>query len=80
MIAKKDLVLGSYYLGDHRRCTIAQWSGKEFLYIRNKFGNHFIDTANHPEDDDGYALFVPLRLVDQKLTEEEQEELLKTDH
>ena len=62
-IPKEDLEDGCYYLGEHRRATVAQWNAKEnkFTYNRYKFGNVFLDECNHFEDDDGFALFVPIR-------------------
>ena len=59
-IGKKDLIEGQYYIGDHRRANVAKWNGKEFIYNREKFGNVFEDKCNHFEDDDGFALFVPI--------------------
>jgi len=63
-IPKKDLIDGQVYIGQHRRCKIARWNGKDddFEYWRNKFGHHYIDTCNHFEDDDGFAMFVPIKL------------------
>ena len=77
-VAKKDLVDGEWYYGDHRNCNFAKWNQKEnqFNYIRYKFGNNYWDNCNHFEDDDGFALLVPLR----KATAEEikkQEDSLK---
>jgi len=62
-IPKEDLRDGWYYLGEHRRATVARWNGERevFEYWRWKFGNRFIDECNHFEDDDGFALFVPIR-------------------
>lgn len=59
----KDLLKdGAYYLGDHRRATVAQWRAAEgqFTYMRSKFGRVYEDYCNHFEDDDGYSLFVPI--------------------
>jgi len=63
-IPKKDLIDNQVYIGKHRRCTIAKWNAKDnhFEYWRNKFGGWFHDTCNHFEDDNGYALFVPIKL------------------
>ena len=68
-IPKGNLEDGAFYLGDHRRCKIGKWNETKnvFEYWRNKFGNHFIDKCNHFEDDDGFALFTPIK----KATEEE---------
>lgn len=60
-IAKKDLIVDQYYIGNHRRATVAKWDGKEFVYNREKFGNVYEDKCNHFEDDDSFALFVPIR-------------------
>jgi hypothetical protein len=59
-IPKKDLVEGQYYIGEHRNAQVAKWNGKEFVYMRTKFQNVYEDTCNHFEDDDGFALFVPI--------------------
>lgn len=50
------------------------WNEKEnkFDYVRYKFG-YYWDECNHFEDDDGFALFVPLR----KATDEERKNELK---
>jgi hypothetical protein len=60
-IAKKDLEVGSWYLGDTRNTTHARWNGTEFEYLRFKWGNSFLDTINHFEDDNDYAIFVPIK-------------------
>lgn len=60
-IAKENLVVGKIYIGDHRRTNCAKWTGKEFVYRRYKFGMVYDDYCNHFEDDDGFALFVPIR-------------------
>lgn len=62
-IQKKDLIDGKVYIGKHRRCNRARWNAKnnKFEYWRYKFG-FYLDECNHFEDDDGYALFVPIRL------------------
>ena len=61
-IPKKDLVHGRYYIGSHRRASVARWDAdkEKFIYWRYKFG-FYIDDCNHFEDDNGFALFVPIR-------------------
>jgi hypothetical protein len=59
-IGKNDLIEGQIYIGEHRRANVAKWNGKEFIYNRATFGNVFEDKCNHFEDDDGFALFVPI--------------------
>lgn len=68
-IQKKDLVDGQFYAGNHRNATIAKWDVEKnkFTYMRTKWGTTYEDYCNHFEDDDGYALFVPIRIA----TEEE---------
>jgi hypothetical protein len=61
-IAKKDLVIDQAYIGDHRNATVAKWDGKQFVYNRTKFNMVYEDKCNHFEDDDGFALFVPIRI------------------
>jgi hypothetical protein len=63
-IPKKDLIHGQVYIGNHRNGTIAMWNQdlNKFEYWRTKCGSRFTDTCNHFEDDDGFALFVPIRL------------------
>jgi len=64
-IMKKDLIDGEFYIGEHRNCTLAKWNADEnkFIYKRYKFGATFDDYCNHFEDDDGFALFVPIRIA-----------------
>lgn len=67
-IPKKDLINGQVYVGRHRICTYAKWNKEKnvFEYWRYKFGATFIDTCNHFEDDNNFALFVPIKLGDEK--------------
>jgi hypothetical protein len=67
-IRKADLIDGAFYLGDHRRGRIARWNDEknQFEYWRHKFSAVYIDTCNHFEDDDSFALFVPIRQVSQE--------------
>ena len=63
-ISKKDLIVGKTYIGDCRNASEATWKGKVFVYKRYKFGYEYEEEINHFEDDDGYDLFVPLKLKD----------------
>lgn len=69
MVAKKDLVDGKYYAGDCRNASVARWNAAKnlFDYQRRKWGEYFVDTIEHPEDDDGYDVFVPVGEVEPKL-------------
>ena len=65
MIPKKDLVSGRSYIGSCRNANIAEWDGKKqvFYYLRTKFGDTFAESIKHPEDDDGYDIFVPVEEI-----------------
>ena len=63
-IPKKNLKIGQWYIGDTRNAERAMWDGKEFIYERCKWNSWFKDEVNHFEDDDGYALFVPIKEID----------------
>jgi len=64
-IAKKDLIDGATYRGKTRNATIAMWDEKnaDFIHYRYSFGDKYRDKVNHFEDDNGYALFVPIKLL-----------------
>lgn len=67
-IPKVDLIDGQCYIGNHRNATIAKWDAENnvFVYWRHKFNSIFEDQCNHFEDDNKYALFVPIRLSTQE--------------
>ena len=73
-IPKEQLIDSHWYYGDYRNSEFGKWNTEEqkFYIIRYKFGNYW-DKCNHFQDDDRYALFVPLREV----TSEEMEEIDK---
>lgn len=66
MIAKADLVDGASYLGRCRNASVAKWNAttEKFTYIRTKFGSSFEEDIVHPENDEGYDIFVPIRAVE----------------
>ena len=66
-IPKTDLIDGQCYVGDYRNARIGKWNAKEnvFEHWRYKFGFR-LDTCNHFEDDNGFALFVPIGLATQE--------------
>lgn len=61
-IPKKDLIIGATYIGSCRNSTEAVWNGSYFIYNRCKFGTTYEDRVNHFEDDNGYDLFIPLKI------------------
>ena len=73
-IPKKDLIDGQVYIGRHRNANIQRWNAEKnkFDHMRYKFG-WMKDECNHFEDDDGFALFVPIKLG----TEDDWNERLK---
>lgn len=65
MIAKENLITDKLYEGHCRNATTARWTGTEFEYMRFKFDSVYPECAYHPEDDDGYDIFVPIKGVDE---------------
>lgn len=66
MIRKEDLIDGKTYFGRSRNASEAVWhkDKNRFTYIRTKFGASFKEDINHPEDDNEFDLFVPIRLIE----------------
>lgn len=65
-IPKDKLIVGKTYIGDCRNAREAVWDGEKFTYMRTKLGSTYPETINHFQDDDGYDLFVPLKIKDEK--------------
>lgn len=61
IIRKEDLVNGVLYFGECRNADIAYWSKdlNKFIYKREKFGQKFFETIEHPEDENGFDVFIP---------------------
>ena len=70
-IPKADLVDNQFYFGEYRNANVGKWIAEKnvFEHWRYKFGFR-IDECNHFEDDDGFALFVPIRLANEAEIEE----------
>jgi hypothetical protein len=66
-IPKKDLEDGVWYYGDYRNANLGKWDAvkNEFGHWRYKFGFMW-DTCKHFEDDNMFALFVPLRKANEE--------------
>lgn len=62
-IPKSELVKGEIYQGECRNSEDARWNGKKFVYKRCKFGDVFDEEINHFEDDDGYDVFIPMKII-----------------
>ena len=61
-IPKEELIVGETYIGDCRNASEAVWNGKVFTYMRKKFGYTYPEDINHFEDDNGYDLFIPIKI------------------
>lgn len=61
-IPKSELVIGKTYIGSCRNASEATWNGEKFEYKRYKFGAWQDATINHFEDDNGYDLFIPIKI------------------
>lgn len=61
-IPKEQLIKNETYIGDCRNASEAVWNGKKFTYMRTKFGTTYPEDINHFQDDDGYDVFVPIKL------------------
>lgn len=64
MIRKECLKVGASYKGYCRNSNVAKWNGESFEYDRSKFGSVYTDTVKHPQDDDGFDVFVPISMLD----------------
>jgi len=66
-IPKDRLIDGVWYYGEYRNSKFGKWDAtkQEFGLWRYKFGWRW-DTCNHFQDDNGFALFVPLRVANEE--------------
>ena len=58
------LEVGKTYIGHCRNAHEAVWMGDHFVYQRYKFGFTFPEKINHFQNDNGYDLFLPIKLKD----------------
>jgi hypothetical protein len=67
IIARADLVDGAYYEGRCRNATVARWNAERgvFIHWRTKFANVFLEAIKHPEDEQHFDVFVPIRRLDE---------------
>jgi hypothetical protein len=68
-IPKDQLVDGEFYYGRHRCTNYGQWNAKDqvFNYWKLEMFGYCWDRCNHFEDDDHYALFVPIAVTSRQL-------------
>ena len=57
-----QLEVGKTYIGECRNASEAVWLGDKFEYQRYKFGCRFPEKINHFQNDDGYDVFVPIKV------------------
>jgi hypothetical protein len=57
-----NLEVGKTYVGFCRNASEAIWQGEKFVYQRYKWGTTYPEEINHFQNDDGYDVFVPVRL------------------
>lgn len=58
----EKLEVGSVYVGFCRNASEAEWRGDKFVYRRTKFGYTYDEEINHFQHDDGYDVFVPIKI------------------
>ena len=64
-IPKTQLINGRYYYGAFRCGNYARWNVEKQMFEYRDFGwNDGIHTIHHFEDDNRYATFVPIKLLD----------------
>lgn len=63
MIPRNQLQDGIRYVGYCRNASVATWNAEQgkFVYDRHKFGSVFKEEIVHPEDDEGFDIFVPVK-------------------
>lgn len=59
IIPKSQLKHGAYYRGRCRNATVARWNGEDqkFYYWREKFGQTYVVSIRHIEDDNVFDAF-----------------------
>jgi len=66
-IPKKLLRKGEYYVGTCRNAQIARWDGEKFHHWRSKWGNMFVETIKHREDDEVFDVFDAWQRINNEL-------------
>jgi hypothetical protein len=61
-----QLEVGKTYIGECRNAGEAVWLGDKFEYQRYKFGFTFPEKINHFQNDDGYDVFVPIKVKEEQ--------------
>lgn len=61
-IPLNELEVGKTYVGFCRNASEAIWKGNKFVYKRTKWGNTYDEEINHFQNDDGFDVFVPVKI------------------
>lgn len=56
------LEVGKTYIGFCRNASEATWQGEKFIYKRTKWGFVYDEKINHFQNDDGFDVFVPIKI------------------
>jgi hypothetical protein len=66
MIAIGELEDGAHYYGTCRNAKVAVWclAIRKFIYWRHKFGARFAESIEHPQNDNGFDLFIPIQRIE----------------
>lgn len=59
------LEVGKTYIGTCRNASEAIWQGDHFVYQRSKFGYTYTEKINHFQNDDGFDVFVPIKVKEE---------------
>ena len=62
-IPKKDLIIGQDYYGNYRNSDKGIWNGEKFECKIFSMGQNIIEKCFHFEDDNGFALFIPIKKI-----------------
>lgn len=63
-IKKNDLIVGQYYKCDARNFDVGKWNGKEFEYMRYKWGEVFPAVEYHYDDGAPYGTVKPFKIAE----------------
>jgi hypothetical protein len=69
-IPLNQLEIGKTYIGSCRNASEAVWQGEKFIYQRHKFGFTFPEEINHFQNDNGFDVFVPIKIKEDVKNEE----------
>ena len=61
-IPLQNMNIGETYIGFCRNSSEAIWQGDHFIYQRTKFGITFPEKINHFQNDNGFDVFVPIKI------------------